>query len=151
MKPVLQALVLAEKVYEDKSGKKIIAGTFNEVHYGKIATPEGIAGEAKGPVRIPGGTNSGCPWVYINLTEIHGQASFKLQYVDLRHHTVLMSTAFAVKCGSPLANAEVVIPLPELPTPHPGTYALELLSEDHPLGALRVEAKSLGKVEDQKK
>src|SRR5947208_45463 len=34
MKPILQALLLADKIYEDKSGKKIIAGTFNRLLVG---------------------------------------------------------------------------------------------------------------------
>jgi hypothetical protein len=144
VKPVLQALVLAEHVYEDRlTHKKIIAGTFNTVQYGKTEHQEIESGEGRKAIRVKGGMNAGSPWTYINLTEIHGHADFVLQYVDLKHHTVLMSTRFAVECDSPLHNVEVVIPLPELPTPHPGTYALELLSDDFPIGSLRVEVKNI--------
>jgi hypothetical protein len=144
VKPLLQALVLADHIYEDKStGKKIIAGTFNAIQYGTAKRQEIESDEGKKALRIPGGMNAGSPWIYINLTEVHGQVDFALQYVDLKHHTVLMSTQFAVKCESPLLNVEVIIPLPPLPTPHPGTYALELLSDDYPIGSLRIEAKSI--------
>ena len=38
-KPVLQALVLADHVYVDaETGKKIIAGTFNELHAAEFPT-----------------------------------------------------------------------------------------------------------------
>lgn len=150
IKPVLQALVLAERVYEDKlTGKKIIAGTFNALGYGTTKSEEVETADGRKARRVAGGTNAGSPWVYINLTEIHGKIPFTLQYVDLKHHAVLLSMGFAVECSSPLVNAEVIIPLPVLPTPHPGTYALELLSEEYPLGALRVEAKSLDEEEHE--
>ena len=35
MKPVLQALVLADRVYQDVGGKKIIAGTFSGYKFSK--------------------------------------------------------------------------------------------------------------------
>lgn len=146
VKPVLQALVLAERVYEDlTTRKKIIAGTFNTVQIGTASAHEvgPATGDGKKTVRIPGGINAGSPWVYINLTEIHGRIPFTLQYVDLKHHSVLMKTEFAVECKNPLANVEVMIPLPELPTPHPGTYAIELMSDEYPIGALRIEVVSL--------
>lgn len=37
VKPVLQALILAEKIYEDKkTGKKVLAGTFNSLMIGQV-------------------------------------------------------------------------------------------------------------------
>ena len=47
MTPVLQALVVADRVYEDKgTGKKIIAGTFSRLFFKKPAP----AGQ---PIQIP--------------------------------------------------------------------------------------------------
>ena len=71
MKPVLQALVLADKVYHDRqTGKKIIAGTFNAIVKGKIKVPvKELADGSKIPMML-GGISMGCPEAYISLTDV---------------------------------------------------------------------------------
>src|SRR5262245_35626445 len=56
MKPILQALVLADKVYEEKSGKKIIAGTFNRIHTGKAPTQQVAKPDGTTQTVVQGGT-----------------------------------------------------------------------------------------------
>jgi hypothetical protein len=53
---------------------------------------------------------------------------------------VLMRINFTVKCDDPLSTVEASVPVPSLPTPHAGAYALELLCENDLLGALRIKA-----------
>jgi len=45
-----------------------------------------------------------------------------------------------VSSDDPLKTVEAILPVPPLPTPHPGVYALELYCDDESLGALRVTA-----------
>jgi hypothetical protein len=148
-KPVLQALVLAEHVYQDKlTGNSVIAGTFNRLHVFKRGLPSDGVSQ---PVQDVGGrldglrklapheiSKVGSPWVYISLTEIYGTIPLELRYVDLVDNVVLLRVEMSAKSESPLDTLEAVVRLPPLPTPHPGTYALELLSNDEPLGSHRV-------------
>ena len=61
-----------------------------------------------------------------------------LRYVDLQTDKVLIDADLQVHCDDPLQTRELVVPLPPLPKPAPGVYALELLCEEEPLGSLRV-------------
>ncbi len=141
VKPVLQALILADRVYEDKaSGKKIIAGTFNKLLFKRKAEPpkviEGEAGEKKAVVQ--GGQQAGSPYAYISLTEVRGQLPMILRYVSLADNRSLMETQFTVTSDDPLKTIELVLPLPKLPMQGAGPHALELLCENEPVGSLRV-------------
>jgi hypothetical protein len=190
-KPILQALVLAEHIYQDAgTGKKIIAGTFNRVFFGRTKPPQPEAPPAKAadgtappvgypaapqppsgavaqgqqsaalppappapqgpPAQPPAGQprrlqktdvlRAGSPFAFISLTDVHGQVPLELRFVDLANGGVLISTTFRVASDDPLATIEAVVPMPPLPTPHAGVYALELLSESEPLGSLRITA-----------
>jgi hypothetical protein len=148
-KPVLQALVLADHVYQDKaSGKMVIAGTFNRLHVFRHGAPrdgapvpagdEERSAEAARKLRYRDICKAGSPWAYVSLTEIHGTAPLELRYVDLSDNNVMLRVEFSVKSDSPLATVEVPVPMPVLPTPHPGSYALELFANGEPLGSHRV-------------
>jgi hypothetical protein len=154
--------VLAEHVYQDKTtGKMIIAGTFNRlfVHRREETfenppkpSPEAGGPSADGVHQQPGGppaegfrkldmrsvSRVGSPWAYVSLTEIRGSVPLELRYVDLTDNNIMLRAEFVASANSPLETKEMIVPLPVLPAPHPGTYALELLSKDEPLGALRV-------------
>lgn len=123
MKPVLQALVLADHVYVDAvSGKKVIAGTFSGLYSAKF------------------------PWVlsrptfaYISLTEAQqGTLSLELRYVNLTNDQVLMRSRFEVESEGPLSTVELISEVPPFPMPHPGAYAFELLWNDELVGSLRM-------------
>jgi hypothetical protein len=80
----------------------------------------------------------GSPWAYVSLTEIRGTVPLELRYVDLNDNVIMLRAEFTASSTSPLETKEMIVPLPVLPAPHPGAYALELLSHDEPLGSLRV-------------
>lgn len=139
LKPVLQALLLADHVYDDKlTGKKVIAGTFNMIVVGQIKPKEAADGKT---VSIPGGMSVGSPYAYFSLTDVVGRLDLDMRYVDLTDHKVLLKAGIAVQCEDRLATIEGVLPMPALPTPHPGVYALELLCSDELIGSLRVTVK----------
>lgn len=139
-KPVLQALLLADKIYEDSTTKKkIVAGIFNRLMMVSGLQPERTKDEAGNEIlRVPGGMHPGSPSAYFSITDFQGVAPFLLRYVDLSDSKVLLQIDLQITCKDPLETIEVVIPMPVLPTPHKGVYALELLCENEPLGSVRV-------------
>ncbi len=135
MTPVLQALVVADRVYEDKgTGKKIIAGTFSRMFFKKPAP----AGQ---PIQIPpSGAQMGSPFAYISLTDIHGTAKLTIRYVrldDVEAKPVFQTDTITVKCEDRLATVELAIPLPPLPIIK-GVFALEVLCEGEMLGSHKI-------------
>jgi hypothetical protein len=154
-KPVLQALLLAEHVYQDRAtGKKIIAGTFNRLNFSKrrppppalplpgSPPPEGDVPPAAPPegTELHNVISPGSPFAFITLTDVHGTIPLELRYVDLANNVVLLTTRFQVSCDDPLNTLELTVPIPMLPAPHEGVYALELLHSDEPLGTMRIVA-----------
>ena len=82
VKPVLQALVLADRVYSDGvSGKKIIAGTFSRMMLiNREAKPD-----EPSLLKVPaGGMQAGSPFAYISITDVHREAKLTLRYVQLK-------------------------------------------------------------------
>ncbi len=135
MKPVLQALVVADRVYEDKAtGKKIIAGTFSRLLFRKPA-------QQGQPLSIPpSGAQAGSPFAYISLTDIHGVANLTLRYVrldDLEARPIFQTDGINVKCEDRLATVELAIPLPPLPITK-GVFAVEILCEGELLGSHKI-------------
>lgn len=143
--PILQALLLADHVYQDRStGKHVICGVFNTVYFipeeqrqAKADASQGGAGESL-TVSAMELMRAGSPFAYLSLTEIQGSKKFELRYVDLSENTALFSTSFGVRSQDPLQTVEIVIPLPSLPAPREGAFALELLCDNELLGAHRV-------------
>lgn len=148
-KPVLQALVLAEHVYQDKrTGNWIIAGTFNRLCILRRTAPqENILHTPEEMKQIGEGFRKlhqaeihkvGSPWVYISLTEVYGTVPLELRYVDLSNSAVMLRVEFSARASSPLETIQMGVLLPPLPAPHPGVYALELLSRDDLIGSHRI-------------
>ena len=119
--PVLQALVLADHVYEEVSGKYIIAGTFNTV-----TAPD-----------FPS-QYQGSPCAYILLAEVHGQTTVSLRFVDLLDDKVLLRATIGIENADPLQSVQIGIHVPRLRLPHPGVYRFELLHDGVLLGSLRI-------------
>jgi hypothetical protein len=159
LRPNLQALLLADHVYQDKdTGKKVIAGTFNRLNLVKRKPPNQVPTDATDNATeppsektsdIPPGMRElkpqdimsmGSPTAYASLTEIRGLTQLELRYVDLSNNAVLFGAKIDVICDDPLQTVEAVIRLPRLPSPHVGVYALELLWNDELLGSHRVTA-----------
>ncbi len=142
MKPVLQALVLADHVYTDiTSKKKIIAGTFNRVLFSQkqpIKEVEGPGGTKR--QMVIGGVQSGSPYVYMSLTDVCDGTKLLLQFVNLTKNIALLRTEVQIDCQDRLQTIEVVLPLPRLPIHEPGMYTLEVVCEGEILGSHRVRA-----------
>jgi hypothetical protein len=139
VKPTLQALLVADHVYTDKTtGKKIIAGVFHRIWFAK---PKTIERSEEGKIEIkvpPGGMQAGSPFCYISLTEVRGSQKFTLRYVHLNEDKSIFSGEFQVNGSSPIETLEVVVPLPPLVAAQAGVFALELLWNDEPLGSHRI-------------
>jgi hypothetical protein len=134
VKPVLQAMVLADQVYQDRTtGKMIIAGTFTKLirRRPQASPPTG------GPV-LPPGYQSGSPHAYLRLTEIHGSAQLELRFVELSSDKTLFSAQLDVRSQDPLQSVELNVPLPSLPLSQPGIYSLEVHSSGELLGAWNI-------------
>jgi uncharacterized protein DUF6941 len=141
VKPLLQALLLADHVYTDRvTGKNIVVGIFHRIFI-RAQPPQGTeanTGELQ-VIRVgPQGHQAGSPFCYISLTEVRGEQTFRLRFVDLSDETALMEGQFTVTSPGPLATIEAIVALPMLPVNKVGTFALELLLGDEPLGAHRI-------------
>lgn len=144
MKPVLQALVLAERVFEEKSGRKIICGTFDKLFLTKQPTSAEIkAPDGKTRQLVHGGMVPAAPYAYISLTDVCNDTECELQFVSLTRNHVFFRTAIKIKCNDRLANVEIVAPLPPLQLPEPGVYAFEVVCEGEVIGSHRIHAISL--------
>ncbi len=141
VKPVLQALLVADHVYIDKvTNKKVIAGVFHHLFFRKVQDVQQVNEEEK-TIRLKvlsTGYQNSSPFCYISLTEVHGKQPFSLRYVRLADDKLMFQTEFEVDCPSPLETVEIVLPLPNLPADDPGVYALELLWSQEPLGSHRI-------------
>jgi hypothetical protein len=125
VRPVLQALVLADHIYIDaKTGKKIIAGTFNH-----LAAPEF-------PSYFGRST-----YAFISMTEVHGHIPVTLRYTDLSTSETLLELGDLPMDApnDPLATVEMVIELPRFPMPHEGIFAFEVYVREEQIGALRIQ------------
>ena len=144
MKPILQALLVADRIYEDKAtGKKVVAGIFHRVGFMRAVPVEVIERDGVKSQLVPGGLHAGSPYAYVSLTEIRGKQPFVLRYVRLADETPLFQTEFEIQCNDPLQTVEVVASLPPLPANEAGTYALELLWGNEPIGAFRIQVEEI--------
>ncbi len=144
MKPVLQALVMADHVYQDVSGKKIIAGTFNTFKFSRkppVAEVQGPDGTKQTIVR--GGMQGGSPFAYVSLTDVCDGTKLQLRFVNLSRNAVLFGNEVTITNTNRLAAVEMVFPLPRLPIQEAGVYALELLCDGDILGSYRITAENL--------
>jgi hypothetical protein len=132
VRPILQSLVLADHIYIDaKTGKKIIAGTFNH-----LAAPEFPS--------FFGRTT----YAFISMTEVHGNTPVTLKYTDLSNsETLLEIRDLPMEApNDPLATVEMVVELPRFPMPHEGIFAFEVYAHEEQIGSLRIQV-SLSKDE----
>lgn len=138
VKPSLQALLLADRIYKDTTGKHVIAGTFNRLIFAKgAAKPKTVEIDGEEKQLIAGGVQPGSPSAYISLTNCHGKIRCVLRYVSLKNDQPLFQTEFSIECSDPLKTVELVLPMPMLPHVA-GVHALELLCDDEPIGLHRI-------------
>jgi len=153
MKPVLQALVLAERIYTDHhSGKKIIAGTFNRVRIGKIKTQERKLPDGSKRQLVPGGTDIGCPSVYLSLTDVVDGTELTLQFVNVTKNQILLESGFKINSKDRLATIEIVAPLPPLAhvAGEAGVFSLDVVWNGEILGSHRIRVEEIQVTGDEK-
>jgi len=133
IKPILQALLLADHVYtDDETGKKIITGTYDCIY------STGFPGE------FPRAT---C--IYVCLNSIHGQVEIELRFVDWSTYETLMEYGpITINSSDPLASIDFTIPLPSIPLPHSGSYGFELYAGNELLGMVRLRAEQIEEEEN---
>jgi len=136
IRPILQSLLIADRVYTDTSGKKIIAGTFQQLMFFRGAAFSDLARDKRVQA---GGFQAGSPFLYACLTDIDGEQDFEVRYVDLADEAIVFGATFRVRSMDRLQNCEVSLPLPTLPTTKPGLFALEVLWNLQPLGSYRIQ------------
>jgi hypothetical protein len=145
VKPVLQALVVADRVYQDaSSGKKVIAGTFSGFKFSKrppvaeIVRPDGQKQRV-----VAGCMSAGSPYVYISLTDVCDNTTIQIQFLSLSKNIVMFGNAVTIEKVDRLSNTELVLPLPTLPISEAGVYALQVICEGEILGSWRIVAEDL--------
>ncbi|MFQ5733346.1 MAG: hypothetical protein ACE5KM_15505 [Planctomycetaceae bacterium] len=140
MKPILQALLLADRIYTDRdTGKKIIAGVFHQLRFIRQENFEKAIDQQAGNIPIvPAGYSAGSPFAYASLTGIHGKQPLEVRYVNLSDDKIQFQFNVTVESTDPLSTLEIVLPLPSLPSGKEGRFALEVLWKDEPIGLFRV-------------
>ncbi|HEY4261300.1 MAG TPA: hypothetical protein VGM98_14130 [Schlesneria sp.] len=136
VKPVLQALVLAERVWTLEDGRKAICGTFTKVVLSKIN--ENRPRDANGTHMVPGG-GAGAPWAYISLTGVANETVLQLQFVSLKRNAPVFSTEIQLLGKDRLATVELAIQLPMIMPTESGGYAFDVVCDGEILGSWRVE------------
>jgi hypothetical protein len=145
VRPVLQALILADRVYEDKSGKKIIAGTFNRVLLNRTAHIPKDHPTDETKKLVQGGTDIGCPSVYVSLTDVVPELDVTLQFTNVSTNQVLLEMPIKIQCPDRLATVEFAMALPPLGriVQGPGTYSLDLVWNGEIIGSHRIVAQDV--------
>jgi len=142
MKPILQALVLADKVYTDVSGKKIIAGTFNGYTITKAVVPkQQSTPDGKQSITMVGGSDPGCPSLYVSLTDVVDGTEIDLKFHNVsRDEQLFERSKIRINCNDRLSTVEIVLPLPALHriANAVGVYSLDLYWKDDLLGSHRI-------------
>jgi hypothetical protein len=140
MKPVLQALVLAERIYQDVSGKKVIAGTFNQFKIGNVPTVAQKLPDGSMRQMLPGGTDPGCPSLYISLTDVVDGTEISLQFVNVTKNQVVFHAPLKINATDRLTTVEIIAPLPPASqlAREVGTYSLDVVWKDEILGSHRL-------------
>lgn len=138
--PVLQALILAEKVWKTAEGQHIIAGTFNSIILEKERIAQTVEDNDGRQLTLLRGGQAGAPYAYLSLTDVCDDTKLLLQFVSLSRNHVIVQTGVQIKSKNRLATVEIVIPLPMLPLPGPGVYAFEVVCEGELIGSHKIVA-----------
>lgn len=121
--PVLQALVLADHIYTEESGKRIICGTFSQIWCAQF------------PAMLNRPT-----WAYILLAEVRAHPVLQLRFVKFNDNRILMKSArIGIRAKSPLVPVDIAIEIPPFPLPSPGAYGVECLVDDTLIGCVRLQ------------
>lgn len=119
MSPTLQALLVADHIYQDNgSGKYVIAGTFHQIKVPAFPT-----------------TLSRTVGVFVCVSGVEGDVDVGLEFLDSERGEVLIrSSSFGFHCEDPALPVEFAVEIPPLPLPRPGHYAMRLAANGIVLG-----------------
>jgi hypothetical protein len=146
VKPRLQSLIVADRVFHDRDLRKfVIAGTFNTLTVRQSSPDQGnVSMESRSQAErksINALRAAGNPWLYFSLTDIVGKVLSSIRFVFLRDNQVLFSTdEFTIESNDRLATHERRLELPQLPMVGLGPYAIEFFANGEMIGALRIMA-----------
>ncbi|MBN1393939.1 MAG: hypothetical protein JW959_02825 [Pirellulales bacterium] len=145
MKPVLQALVVADHVYRDgNTGKHIIAGTFNSYKFSRKSPVEQVeAPDGTKQTTVAGGKDTGSPYAYVCLTDVCEGTTFQLHFVNLSKNAIIFRTEAVVENIDRISTIEIAFPLPRLPITESGVYAIEIVWENEVIGSWRITVEDL--------
>lgn len=141
MVPVLQALLVADRIYRlANNGGMVIAGTINELFL--VPPPESKEIESADGLKqtLVQARHPTTPSAYISLTDVHDDTELRLQLVSLSENRVLLHTKFNIEKGNRLGTIEIVAPMPPFDViQSPGAYAIEIVCDDEILGMHRIQ------------
>lgn len=143
MKPIVQAFLLADHIYQDKhTGKAIIAGCFTRYKRYLSSDADEVDSPQDAPHRMQANqppTQPGSPYAYLNLVSVKRECTIELRWVRLSDNKVYFWMQAPIRpAKDPLQHVEAIVPLPMLPFEGEGSYALELLTDNEPLATWRV-------------
>jgi len=130
--PVLQALLLADQIYTDVSGKRVICGTFTKIFSRTFPVQTSFA-----------------PFAFVLLVDVVGEVVLQLRLVSLKDNQILMESGrLKINSPDPLTPLDLVIQIPPLPLPHAGFYSFECWTDEIIIGSVRLQAVEAPNEED---
>ena len=121
--PVCHALLMADRVIVENTGKKGLIGVFGRFNFPDF------------PVVAP-------QWfIYALITNIAGKHEFSLNLVRDETQAVILPIAGEIDIPNEDAEVELVLPINNLRIPRPGSHTLTLNVDGYPLASriLRIE------------
>jgi hypothetical protein len=140
--PILQSIILAEKVYQDiKSKNYVIAGIFSSYLHFQAELTESPSGE-KTPVptafrRLPYPTQAASPVLFLAITECHGKTKVEVQYVNRKTQAVLYNWFAEIDSKDPLELVHLPIDLPLLKVEKDGLFGFDVFGNGDFIGSLK--------------
>lgn len=140
MKPVLQAILVAEKVYSIEGGGKAIVNTIHSLTVPDRST-EGDDSDDAGKRLVKGG-HAGPPWIYFSITDVCTGTILTLQFINLTRNVVIFEKMVTVKSANRLGTIEVALGLPDIVEyiEDQCVFAFEIVCEGEIIGSHRIRA-----------
>lgn len=124
---VVNALLLADKVIEEKNGKKGLIGIFQQFNFPQF------------PAAVP------IPWfVYASISNVEeGTRSFTFNLVRDETQAVIFSASREMNVETPCSSIDLVVVVASVRFDAPGTYTLTFNIDGAPAGSRVVDVKKV--------
>jgi len=145
MNPLLQALVIAERIYVDTSDRKIICGTFNQIVLKTTPTERTVNNpDGSKTKKLLAGHDPGCPWFYLSLTDVIPGTVLTLQMMNVSKNKEMFNLSVTIDEADRLSTVEIVLPLPPIMSfaKEPGTLSFDVLCNGEIIGSHRLLVKA---------